>query len=334
MIKLCPYETDAGRRYLLEKIIDSARTNDLGELDSDMLSELHPSVPWARSTDTLKSAIEMANIRFVMLSDKNTSAFMHPIITTRHIPGSHGHRRTYGNLIDARPYLKYLDRETLGIKRSVASQFGFIILRTVLSGILENDDRALIGARKNSGIIYAFWIGTMLARHTGIEGMTKLKIEVLAAYYYLCHFYGLDAMGKDGTMFNNMVRSISDMFVGIGNAEVLNILEGVPENGLHSLEDFVGHLYTVTESEQFKDFTVSSLLRCMNSSWVGPDARETVAMGLEHVPTFLAMCYYAINHRDYQRNPLNKIIENVRSIKPKVRAELDNTITNLVNISY
>lgn len=63
------------------------------------------------------------------------------------------------------------------------------------------------------------------------------------------------------------------------------------------------------KSDKLSNISDISLLQLLLNSWFGDNSNETVALSLEHPPTFAAMCYLALNNNSYKLNKLATILD-------------------------
>ena len=82
------------------------------------------------------------------------------------------------------------------------------------------------------------------------------------------------------------------------------------------------------KSDKLSNISDISLLQLLLNSWFGDNSNETVALSLEHPPTFAAMCYLALNNNSYKLNKLATILDSRLKNKKPFADNLKNILTS------
>ncbi|MCK9234822.1 MAG: hypothetical protein M0R77_00740 [Gammaproteobacteria bacterium] len=150
---------------------------------------------------------------------------------------------------------------------------------------------------------YANWVSDMISKRLSLDIRESIPLKVITAYYYAYQFQDAEFSEVEK---NNIFRLISrnlhtpiDIVLQlIANAEPIN-----------NLQDYCNALKQIIGSIRLDKLTPGLLLSLVQGSWFGVNAREIIAVALEHPPTWLAIVTSALNNRIYKSTPIMKAIE-------------------------
>ena len=74
---------------------------------------------------------------------------------------------------------------------------------------------------------------------------------------------------------------------------------------MSNVKDFVSQIIHVIDSPCLEKFSSGLLMTILMNSWFGNNSKETVCVGIEHVPTWLSLVY-SLNDRIYKTAALLK----------------------------
>jgi hypothetical protein len=77
----------------------------------------------------------------------------------------------------------------------------------------------------------------------------------------------------------------------------------------HNLVEFCEAVKKATGSIRLEDFNEGVLLAISSGNWFGTNARENMAVALEHIPTWLMICYACLSEATFKRSTVAKLVE-------------------------
>ena len=244
-------------------------------------------------------------VTLLMLQGGNSSAdvvpyFNHPIEIKTSESRTHG--STYDYAIDVRNFGKWYAPNQRFVVRN-RPEFEWAIKRTLLNHIWLNSRPELL--RDISALpasVYSSLISECIARRFVLDAAEQATIAVLACYFY----YGLFTNDTEFDEFqkNKIVGSISRI-TRIPAEKVFSIVDDLPV--LFSLEELCVACREKTGSVSLTDFNVGVLIAVVAGNWFGTNARENLAVGLEHIPTWIMIVDASLTEATYKRSVLAKI---------------------------
>lgn len=184
---------------------------------------------------------------------------------------------------------------------------GINSLRCRLQAIWDLEDPDLL---MNTGLfqvtIFSRWIAQLIVQRFGLDPEGQARVTALAAFHYLCMYREApvsDEMEyeetlKMATIINRATMIPADM--------VLSLIENLQATS--TANDFISILKEHGGSVRLEQLNLGLLYTVTGGSWFGSNARELLAVALEHPPTFLAVLYTALNERGYRNSGLGKLV--------------------------
>lgn len=276
---ISPYETTVCRNHRVQDIVDQL-TNALTMGEFIFLGE-----------------------RVAMVSEEHTNIkpFAHPMV----IDASHTNRKQMV-VIDVRSSSRF-DRATE--KLVGGTDFEYAKLRGKLMDVawVQGNTKDLLNAGDYAVRVYARLMGENLGRRMNLTPETQLRVQVIAAQFFLNLFKeSLDSVDDDERMGDakRISRSIS-----LPVPDVLAIVEEMPPiNTMQQFTDVVGEL---GQSVRLGKLNPGLVYTMLGGIWFGANANENTAVGLEHPPTFAAMLYMTTINRSYRKSILGQLIQRV-----------------------
>lgn len=208
-------------------------------------------------------------------------------------------------ILDLRQFTKF-DRASGDFQFRLTNESSFQVNRGLLNAIwLERDPFVLLGISPIPMVVFSSWISENVARRFALDPREQLAIAIFAAYYYYCLFSDNDQFDDEDT--NRIVSSISRN-LRCSAMDVVDILDRVP-GVVPGIEKFCQDLEEVTGSVRLKNFNTAALFQLLGGSWFGTNARELIAVSLEHPPTWIALVLSAFTERTYRNTILAKTAE-------------------------
>jgi UDP-N-acetylmuramate-alanine ligase len=83
-------------------------------------------------------------------------------------------------------------------------------------------------------------------------------------------------------------------------------------NDLRGINDFTDAIKAALENVRLNNFNLVVLLTLIRNTWYGNNSKDYIAASLEHVPTWLAIVYTALNEKTYKSSMVYKICEKTK----------------------
>lgn len=213
---------------------------------------------------------------------------------------------------DNRNYIALDIRAVCGLRQSVSeafvvrnrAEYSLLIRRAVLQKAWEAgsyDDLRNISPL--TAAVFARWIPGSISRQFGIDPSVELDLSIITAWYFFCLFDGdtyIDAQQR-----NRMIAQVSRaVTTSVERCET--VLKEIPHLG--TVKEYCNYVKGCGLSTRLERFEPAVLMQLVSGSWFGNQARETVAVALEHPPTFIALLYSAITDRSYLKTKLSELV--------------------------
>lgn len=244
---------------------------------------------------------DLFDLKTVKNSSKEVPVFSHPI--TVPLLGS----KESIVCLDTRPFTR-----TTGMGEVVVTnliEYRFMALRGLLQLRWNDNNNAqdLVNLGSLQITAFARWISEAVSRRLGLTPLEQMQVMSLSGYYYLNQF--VDAR----TLHDDEKLKMATQAARATNVPVDKLLEMTDqlEGTIHSISDFISALRQLVQSPRLDALTVAFMYGAMGGGWFGANAREIVAVALEHPPTFIAMVYTAVTDRTYHRCFLADLIARV-----------------------
>jgi hypothetical protein len=170
--------------------------------------------------------------------------------------------------------------------------------------------------------VYAGLISESIARRFALDAAEQITLSVVACYFYHCLF--TDDKEFDEFALNKVAGNIARI-TRVPADKVFEIITDMKV--LNSLEDLCAACKSKTGSVRLEEFNVGMLVAICSSTWFGTNARETLVVGLEHVPTWLCIVSASLNDATFKRSTLTKI--SMRYDKGEAAANFEKSLSLL-----
>lgn len=278
---LTPYMTRAGSAYDTLSIIEQAKKAQV--MTPDVFS---PAFASGMGADSI-----------LMVTDQTPDipGFAHPVVVSDTPRGGEV-------LIDARPYTtKQRDGEW---KIRSREEFQGEVNRALLTQHWIIDGPTDFLALGDIPLkLYLNWIGGMVSRHLAVDPLTQWKVGALAGLFYLTlHYSGPE------DLTDTQIAKMADKVARAMRGSVEDVL-ALAEDGLPmNVEGFVNAIRSRTESVRLENVSVAYLFNVVGGSWFGNNAKEKLAIALEHPPTWIQLVDAAMNDRTYRKSGLAQMV--------------------------
>ncbi len=200
-------------------------------------------------------------------------------------------------LIDGRQYLRE-DRAS-GLLKSIAdNDWHFQSVRMALNlKLLDEGNSFFMGLGDIPARVFGRWISGMLTSKYQLSIESQICALVVATYYYYAMVN--PEIREGGTEAREMLVTNVSRVTGAVPDMVFNLLEDL--GPLRSIEDLCYALSNNTQQQRTGAIKYQDLIMLLSTSWFGINARENVAISLEHLPTFVAMVFMGLSSSNHKK---------------------------------
>lgn len=227
-------------------------------------------------------------------SESNIPFFVHPLIIENH------NKNNY-LCADIRPYI----RNQQPITPKNATEFNFVKSRTILNlAWLARSPLELKNTLSFAGSVFSAWISEIVTKRFALDPKDQLILAIISHYYFQSLHYPEDQFDED------MLQMFAVHTMKATKAPSQLVFEIFDKIGrISNLNDFCTAVTNVLENIRLKDFNSGILITCAGSSWFGLNAKEIIAVSLEHPPTWYAIVYTSLVERSYRNSMISRISE-------------------------
>jgi len=153
------------------------------------------------------------------------------------------------------------------------------------------------------GNVYSRWIAEGIAKRHGLNPSDQLRFGIIAAFFYISLFkedptFTSEELNKNSQLISKALYAPIDMCFEIAD-------QLLP---MRSVKDLCAMATSILTTSRLEKFNAGLLFNDLMSSWYGSgNAREVVAVALEHPPTWIAMLNSALNERTYRNSTISKV---------------------------
>lgn len=206
--------------------------------------------------------------------------------------------------VDTRNFGKYDTNQQKFAVRNRA-EYNWTIMRAALNYVwIKGRIESLRDISTIPAQVYGTLISQSVARKYALDPSEQVQICAIASYFYQCLF--VDSTKVTEEQKARMIGRAAQI-AKIPVDTVTSLLDGV--DVISGLVDMCEVIKTKVGTVRLNDFNLGVLLTIVGGSWFGTNARENVAVGLEHVPTWLMICYASVTEASFKRSTLGKLVE-------------------------
>ena len=250
----------------------------------------------------------------------NVPSFAHPILV------SAGNDNAEQMFIDARPYGKY-DTDNREFKVRGEIEYSALVLRARLNYIWVFDNTNWLRDVSQAPVaVYASWISEAVAKRFALDPLEQFKLSILAAIFYNSQFSDSEELDERDKM--RIVTSITRSIRASAN-DVIEIIDNVPT--IRNVSEFCSLAESVTGSIRLKELNVGVLYTILGGTWFGTNAKETIAVALEHPPTWISILVASFTERSFKNSQISKLTE--RPSFKRVGEDFVRAILNLIEMN-
>lgn len=200
--------------------------------------------------------------------------------------------------------------------------YRFAMIRGFLQHVWMSEDwRSLVNVGSFPVTMFHRWLSGRLTRTYALPPEVQMRLTIIGGWYYLCQFIESNQESIDERDRMRMASQIArSSFVTAEDA--INAVAEWPIT--RSIGDLVALLKAEAGTARFEHLTTAQLYTVMNGGWFGYNSAEILAVALEHVPTFIAICIFAAQERGYHNTEFGKIAEQYKNAD-EIKSFLFNT---------
>lgn len=150
--------------------------------------------------------------------------------------------------------------------------------------------------------VFTSWVSESVARRYALEVKDQVLLAIVSGFFYLGLF-------QDKTQFDeeDLVR-MSAQITRATKAPGQLVMEVADQlESMANVEDFCAVAKQIVANTRLEDFNAGLLITIVGNTWFGANAKEILAVALEHPPTWLSLVYIALKERSYKNTSLAKI---------------------------
>ena len=188
------------------------------------------------------------------------------------------------------------------------TEYNFIRSKSIVELAWLNDDLSYLKDNlKFAAHIFAVNISEAVSRAYGLDANDKLKLNILGILYYRSMFIEKDELSHDNKE-TALIHTIKTL--GVSERIFHDTVDKL--NDLHGINDFIEGIKVGLENVRLTNFNLVVLLTLIRNSWYGSNSKDYISASLEHVPTWLAIVYTALNEKTYKSSMVYKICEKTK----------------------
>lgn len=186
------------------------------------------------------------------------------------------------------------------------TEYEFIVVRQALQlHWMANPKSAFASATRFAAVAYAETLTAAIARFAALEIEDQYRLKAVLHYFYqLLHIEKTPTEDELEKMTIHTIKA-----TGLPAAEVDRIFAAIEKSGgfkdIHDLCEKLGELVSI----RLKGFSFATLLTLVANAWYGINAKEIIAVSLEHPPTWVAIARTSLAHNTYKSTAVYRTVE-------------------------
>lgn len=252
--------------------------------------------------------ISSLNFRPVFITGQNSSEsnipfFAHPMIIK-------GYKGMNFICADVRPFVKSSDHHDGFERPEVRNQteFNFAVKRLAMNMAWVCGEVNQIKLNLSfAGAVFAAWLSDTIAKRFALDPKDQMVLSIVSHYYYQSLFHGEDQIEEE-LLQKFAVHTIKA--TKAPSQMVFEVFDRIKAGGpMRSGADYCDHVKRVLENIRLEDLNVGLLITMIGQSWFGLNAKEILAVALEHPPTWIAIVHSSLDERTYRNSMIARISE-------------------------
>lgn len=223
-------------------------------------------------------------------------------------------------VVDVRKYIKPIkDEQPYNLSDIVkdAAGYKFSILRGLLTiDFINHDYGNLRQVYPAISMSYAGVLATLINGYCTLNPEELVYAELACAYFANTLFVDRDDVDE---LKQNILARISTFrySIPVTKPTVHRLLDDVQYTD-QTIDGLLGLIKQVLPAEKAELINDSVLVNLLSNVWYGPGGGETLVIGIEHMPTWIATVYVSLDSLTYKKARLSTIMNKYsKSIDPK-----------------
>lgn len=259
-------------------------------------------------------------------SESNIPLFAHPL----YLPNVQGYQFL---CLDIRPFVRKERLEVDDwskippIRNTTEYQFArdrFILNLAWLTGATHQ----LQSQFPLAGTVFAGWLSELISRQYALDPRDQVALFCLSYLHYQSLFQespDLDEETRQAAVIHIIKTTPAP------GALIRECVDGILSKGyaLGTINGYCDAVRDYLQNVRLEKFSAGVLVTLTGQSWFGLNAKEILAVALEHPPTWMAIVYTALQERTFRNSNIAKLAE--RYIKGTVRTDYINAMSLLLD---
>jgi hypothetical protein len=215
-------------------------------------------------------------------------------------------KTAYGEtlFVDVRPCVT-VNRQTQEPIVKNTTEYEFIRMRAMLNLIwLEGMYKQLRDLSTVPVAVYASMIAENMSRHFNLDPKEVMQVKILAAVFY-------QNLHSPAVRWDEQTRvryeAVAMRAAHAPNEMAKDLIERIDH--FDSIRDLCDTIKNLLENPRLEELNPALLMMMLGGAWFGANAREVMAVALEHPPTWHAVVYSALVNRSFKKTGVAQIAE-------------------------
>ncbi|MNU19630.1 hypothetical protein D3C71_78620 [compost metagenome] len=152
--------------------------------------------------------------------------------------------------------------------------------------------------------VFSSWLSEAIGRRFALDAREQLNLAILAAIFYNSLFDNETELSDEE---KNRLAGVVARATRASADDVYKLLDAAPV--IADVKAFVGAAQELGSEVRLKNLSAGLLYEIVGGTWYGLNAREVIAVALEHPPTWIAVLLAAYNERSFKNSQITKITE-------------------------
>lgn len=181
-------------------------------------------------------------------------------------------------------------------------EYSYIVSRNLLSCAWLDSYDTIKTDMELAGMVFSAWVADVVSKRYLLEAGEQSSVMVAALFYWLSLFE--KEVNKDSV--DLCVVKASKWFK-LPSVFCYGVLEKLDRT--EDIEGFCKMLAVASGNSRLESLNSGILITILGNTWYSINAKELIAVGLEHVPTYLSVIYAAVTQKNFRSSIIAKIAE-------------------------
>jgi hypothetical protein len=208
---------------------------------------------------------------------------------------------------DLRPFLRKPESGKYDVESRIRNrtEYNFAKSRAILNLIWLNRDVSTLKINLSfAGIVFSSWLSDIVSKTYALDFKDQTLLAIITSFYYQSMFsneteFDEDAKRRMAVHTINATKAPAEL--------VFQVFDKIET--METIEDYCATVVRILENVRLEHFNHAALLTISRNSWFGTNARDFIAICLEHPPTWMAIVYTAISERTFKNSMIYRIAE-------------------------